>query len=118
MWGSTETEITCRRKLYINGGGLMGAAYKLTNDQLTDSHNHKLGYIRGQDYYTGVNHKVGYFKGNDIFDSGHRKVAYVKGDDVFDSTHKKIARLSDLKREIDGANGGTSVAGFWWFFVR
>ena len=57
-------------------------------------------------------------RGNDLYDSHSNKIASIRGSDVYDSHSNKIGNLSDVKKAIDGAMGGISVAALWISFVR
>ena len=74
--------------------------------------------MKGNDLFDNLSHKIASIKGNDIFDSKSHKVASVKGSDVFDEHSHKIASLTDIKKLIADAAGGTTVAALWFFFVR
>ena len=57
-------------------------------------------------------------KGNDIYDSHLHKIGTVKGSDIYDSHLHKIGSIDKIKKEIDGAMGGVTVAALWLLFVR
>ncbi len=94
------------------------AEYKLKGSDLYDSKSNKLATIKGNDIYDNRSNKVGVVRGMEIYDSRQNKLAFVKGSDIYDARHNKIGTLDSVKKTIEGATGGTSLAAFWLFFVR
>ncbi len=93
-------------------------AYKMSGNDLFDSRNHKIATIRADGIYDERNHKVASIRGIDVYDERNKKVATLKGNDIYDGGNKKIGNLTDVKKMIDGALGGVSIAALWLFFCR
>ena len=77
--------------------------------------------MRGDELYDKINpnKKVAYVRGDDIYDFKNGfKVAYVRGTDIYDKNGHKIESLDNVRRQIDGAMGGVTVAALWLFFIR
>ncbi len=93
------------------------AYFKFSGSDLYAS-SHKVATIDGNKIYDEHHHQVATIKGNEIYDEHNHKVATVKGTDIYDEHYSKIATMNDVKKSIDGAIGGTSIVGLWWFFVK
>jgi len=47
-----------------------------------------------------------------------KAIKSLKGSDIYDAHSHKIGNISDIKKQIDGALGGTTLAALWLCFVR
>ncbi len=92
--------------------------YKLKGNDLYNSCSHRIATIKGANIYDEHIHRVATIKGNDIYNEHGHKVATLKGSDICDEHGHKIASLNDVRKAIDGAIGGATIVGLWFFFVR
>jgi len=92
--------------------------FKLKGSDLFDNHGHKIASIKGNDIYNEHGHKIAVMKGNDIYNEHGHKIAVMKGNDIYDEHGHKIETISNIKKQIDSALGGTSLAALWICFVR
>ncbi len=92
--------------------------YKLKGNDLYNSYSHRIATIKGANIYDEHHHRVATINGSNIYDEHHRRVATINGSNIYDEHSHKIASLNDVRKAIDGAIGGASIAGLWLFFVR
>lgn len=42
----------------------------------------------------------------------------MRGDEILDGSWQHLGTLTDVRNEIDGATGATTLAALWYYFVR
>ena len=94
------------------------ANFKMKGSDLYDSAGRKVATVRANDILDRMGRKVGSVRGDDIRDKTGNKVGRVQGSSVYDGRNIRIASLSDVRKTIDGAMGGVTVAALWLFFIR
>ena len=115
---NSQGKITVRHR----GGGARRAYrlvdFKLKGNDLYDNHSHKVEILKDNSIYDDHSHKVCTINGNDIYNDHSHKIVTIRGTDIYDEHGHKIATISDIKKQIDGAIGGTSLAALWFCFIR
>jgi hypothetical protein len=96
----------------------VGAAFKLTQEELSNDHAGPVGKVRGHEFFDLGNKLLGYIKGEEIYTATHVKVAYVRIGNVYDLNNKKMISLSDAQKMMNCHYEGVALAGYWYFFGR
>jgi hypothetical protein len=94
------------------------ADYKMYNNEFRDRSGRTIARIYNNELRDSGNRTIVRIYSNELRDASNRTLAKVVGEEVRDSSNRIMAKLPDIRKKIDGAMGGTSIAAFWIAFLK